>query len=211
MKKIRILNRFLLAILIAGGSYISLGALSYGSYGRSQIGFWGLVGQKQKEDKWCLYACIAIMTNFRHSQCDLATEHFITMFGGNAYISCCNKPAKTDSGYYMWETHCLLGPRWKNIPYFVSQYLNLQNMSETIDQRIYKGSFANQEIYPCLGLNYSEGHAIVISGGFMSQSNTVGQSNPLIGIHYYDPWYDHSTTMYITPLYSPSIYCLIPF
>lgn len=51
MRKIKILNCYILVVLIAASSFISLG-VNYGSYGYGTIKQWGLVGQKQKETAW---------------------------------------------------------------------------------------------------------------------------------------------------------------
>ena len=189
MKTKRKINYFLLVIVVSASCYISLGAKD-GTYGKSQLSGWGLYGQQQEEETWCIFAAMSTIGRYtgpHFTQCNLATyyaEYFFNISPPQLPDDCCNKPFDTSSNsYYIWGTFCLIRNPAKSIPYFVNKYLKMKSLQNSLyDQAVY-GHDNQMNIFPCIGIDLVQGHAIVISG----VTKRTFSGYPTIIINYFDP------------------------
>lgn len=211
MKKNRTIACYLLVTSIFVSYLISLGA-SIGEYGFDNLKRWGYTGQQQLEKTWCVYACIAILTRFDATQCQIATHNVVAYEGSPAATDCCNKPSKQDPGYDLWQNFCQKGVRMSHITDLVQYYLpSLEPMPEALHERIRYGRDYEQDIYPCIGTMLTSAcHSVIVTGAELRESFSPGQLYPDVGMYYFDPWYGNDRRMLIAPSPIEEVFCMIP-
>lgn len=90
--------------------------------------------------------------------------------------------------YEFWRVYCLHGVLVSDMYNFITQHLFLRKLTGGLITNLRFPYMDINDLFPCMGINYSRGHAVVLSGAYRLKSNTVGETED-VGIYYFDPGY----------------------